>query len=104
MSQLIPPSDLIHNAGMSGGWKGVAEASVRWAVEQLAGQWPMAITCRPPTAKDADDLGYVQYLDDRGFWSIRFWYNVALHNQPWVHTPAWRADRHPSPSSSPSGS
>lgn len=45
------------------------------------------ITDRPPTAEDADDLGYVQYLDDRGFWSIRFWFNAALHNQPWLHTP-----------------
>ncbi len=89
MSQLIPPSELIHRAGTSGGWKAVAEASARWAAEQLAGHWPKPITCRPPTAEDADDLGYVQYLDDRGFWSIRFWYNVALHNQPWLHTPAW---------------
>lgn len=45
-----------------------------------------AIVSRTPNKEDADDLGYVQYFDDRGFWSIRYWYNVALHNQPWLHT------------------
>jgi hypothetical protein len=77
----------------------VRKRIAQWCVEQASTQpvatWPIPITCRPPTAEDADDLGYVQYLDDRGFWSIRFWYNVALHDQPWLHTPAWRADRHP---------
>jgi hypothetical protein len=51
---------------------------------------PEPITDRPPAAADADGLGYVQYLDERGFWSIRFWYNAALHSQPWLHTIAWQ--------------
>jgi hypothetical protein len=67
-----------------------------WCAEQAgksaATAWPEPITHRPPTEMDADRLGYVQYLDERGFWSIRYWYNVALHGQPWLHTLSFTMD------------
>jgi hypothetical protein len=66
--------------------------AARWgaakAAEALRHQWPEPITDRPPTEKDGDGNGLVQYLwFDK--WNYGGWNHVATKGYCWLHTPRW---------------
>lgn len=56
--------------------------------------WPEPICDRPPTAKDGDHEGVVQYLNHEGRWANGSWEQVASNfgKCPWLHCPQWRLD------------
>jgi hypothetical protein len=82
-------------------WAMTMKLAARWGAQTttdaLRHQWPEPITSRPPTAKDADSNGFVQYLASVG-WLTEHWRKIVEWSEDsddgkvigWLHTPRWR--------------
>jgi hypothetical protein len=64
-------------------------AGARHGYEHARQLWPKPITDRPPTEADFDEYGWIQVVDDSGFWKGCHW-ETPVKGRPWLHTPRWQ--------------
>jgi hypothetical protein len=89
-----PQDPFIHDNELRKDYILAARWGARQAAEALRHQWPEPITDRPPTEKDGDGNGLVQYLScDK--WNYGRWNHVATLGYCWLHTSRWRPKPEP---------
>jgi hypothetical protein len=74
-------------------WRHIATEAARWGArhgyEHARQLWPKPITDRPPTEADFDEYGWIQVVDDSGFWKGCHW-ETPVKGRPWLRTPRWQ--------------
>jgi hypothetical protein len=97
-NDLTPPDELLNE--LSDAWAhrlagvgDIGRIAARWGArhgyEQARQLWPEPITDRPPTEADFDEYGWIQVVDDSGFWKGCHW-ETPVKGRPWQHTPRWQ--------------
>jgi hypothetical protein len=90
-NDLMPPNQALET------WSPPAQRAIihayrdgaRHGYEQARQLWPKPITDRPPTEADFDEYGWIQVVDDSGFWKGCHW-ETPVKGRPWLHTPRWQ--------------